>query len=83
MSTSDDLAVAVEYSKSSQGCSLLFKIRIENLKQCGADISWLSTVGSEREILYPPLTFLQPTGRVQTVTAQGLFFTVVELQPHI
>uniref|UniRef100_A0A7S3PZY4 Mono(ADP-ribosyl)transferase n=1 Tax=Chaetoceros debilis TaxID=122233 RepID=A0A7S3PZY4_9STRA len=83
MSTTDDLTVAVEYSKSASGSALLFKIRVENLKQYGADISWLSTNGSEHEILYPPLTFMQPTGRVQTITIHGLFYTVVEVQPHI
>ena len=31
----------------------------------GADVQWLSAFPGEAEILYPPLTYLQPTGRSQ------------------
>tara|TARA_B110001452_G_scaffold188767_1_gene159065 strand:+ start:358 stop:579 length:222 start_codon:yes stop_codon:yes gene_type:complete len=30
--------------------------------QYGADIQWLSAFPEEAEVLYPPLTYLQPTG---------------------
>jgi len=39
----------------------------------------------EHEILFPPLTHLQPTGRRQTVqgegAAAGVSFTVIEVRP--
>ena len=31
----------------------------------GADVQWLSAFPGEAEILYPPLTYLKPTGRLQ------------------
>lgn len=83
MSTTRDLKTAVAYSKSDEGCSLLFKIKVENMKQLGADVSWLSAFPTEEEILYPPLTFLQPTGRVETTSIDNTMFTIVEIQPHV
>eukprot|EP00554_Chaetoceros_debilis_P003718 CAMPEP_0194086784 /NCGR_PEP_ID=MMETSP0149-20130528/22419_1 /TAXON_ID=122233 /ORGANISM="Chaetoceros debilis, Strain MM31A-1" /LENGTH=703 /DNA_ID=CAMNT_0038769963 /DNA_START=69 /DNA_END=2177 /DNA_ORIENTATION=- len=78
MSTTKNVKIAAEYSNCSQGNALLFKFKIGNMKQFGADISWLSAFPSEAEILYPPLTFLQPTGRVETTTINGMLLTVVE-----
>ena len=83
MSTTRDLKIAVEYSKSLDGNGLLLKFKLDNIKQFGADVSWLSAFPTEEEILYPPLTFLQPTGRVETTTINGVAFTTVELQPHL
>jgi hypothetical protein len=53
------------------------------MKQLGADVSWLSAFPIEEEILYPPLTFLQPTGRVETTSIDNTMFTIVEIQPHV
>ncbi len=83
MSTTRDLKIAVEYSKSSEGNALLLKFRVDNIKQFGADVSWLSAFPQEEEILYPPLTFLQPTGRVETTTIKGMAFTTIEIEPHL
>ena len=73
MSTTTDPVVAVAYGQSPD--SLLFKIIIKNFMSCGADISFLSCFPSEREYVFPPLTFLQPTGRpveeVRIVPANG------------
>ena len=41
------------------------KIVTSNNLQRGADLTFLSMFPSEAETLYPPLTFVQPTGRVQ------------------
>ena len=38
---------------------------------------------SSPQVLYPPLTYLQPTGRVQTVKVGPLNFKVVEVTPTI
>lgn len=79
MSTTNSLSIATMYSKSIEGNALLFKIKVDNMKQLGADISWLSAFPQEEEILYPPLTYLQPTGKVETTTIDNLLFTIVEV----
>jgi hypothetical protein len=83
MSTTTDLEVAVLYSLSQQ--SLLFKIVASNFLSTGADLQWLSVFPGEAEIVYPPLTFLEPTGRTQEVSemrdGQLLHFTVIEVTP--
>ena len=83
LSTTKDLKIAVEYSKSTEGNALLFKFKIDNMKQLGADLKWLSAFPAEEEILFPPLTFLQPTGRVETTTISGMAFTTIEVVPHV
>jgi hypothetical protein len=69
MSTTLDISVAVRYCLSQQ--SLLFKIVSGGFMTMGADVQWLSAFPGEAEILYPPLTYLKPTGRSQVV-ASGL-----------
>ena len=65
MSMTMNLGVAVRYSLSQQ--SLLFKVTVPDFMTMGADVQWLSAFPSEREILYPPLTYLKPTGRTQAI----------------
>jgi hypothetical protein len=81
MSTTTDIKIAVSYGLSSQ--SLLFKIITDNDLQRGADLQWLSAFPSEAEVLYPPLTFLQPTGRMQEIEVEAHRFTVVEVRPTL
>ena len=40
------------------------------------------TLRQEREFLYPPLTFLAPTGRTHHLRHDGTHFTIVEVVPH-
>ena len=80
MSTTSDLEVTVRYSLSEN--SLLFKIIAPNFLTMGADLKWLSVFPGESEILYPPLTYLQATGRTQTVQCDRYTFKIVEVQPH-
>ncbi len=51
----------------------------------GADLQWLSAFPGEAEMLYPPLTFLKPTGRTDTVSVtrddEQCVFVVVEVEP--
>ena len=49
----------------------------------GVNLEWISAFPEESEILFPPLTYLQPTGRRQTVEIDGMHFTIVEVQPTI
>jgi hypothetical protein len=84
MSTTRDLAVAVRYCLSPK--SLLLKLVCPNFMTTGADVHWLSAYPEEAEVLFPPLTYLQPTGRTETVTirrgGEELSFTVVEVHPQ-
>ena len=85
MSTTRDLGVAVRYSLSKH--SLLFKIVAADFMATGADVQWLSAFPGEAEVLYPPLTYLKPTGRtdfIKVARDDGHFeicFEVVELKP--
>jgi len=81
MSTTTDLKVAVHYGLSAG--SLLFLLKVDNFLQYGAELQWLSAFPGEAEVLYPPLTYLQPTGRVQIVTVGANSFKVVEVTPNI
>jgi hypothetical protein len=69
MSTTRELSVAVRYCLSNQ--SLLFKIVSDGFMTMGADVQWLSAFPGEAEILYPPLTYLKPTGRSQVTRRTG------------
>ena len=81
MSTTLDLKVAVAYGTSER--SLLLKFKVGNFMQLGADMQWLSAFPSEAEICYPPLTYLKPTGRVQTVRVEDRQFDVIEVEPFM
>lgn len=85
MSTTTDPEVAVRYSLS--GKSLIFKIVPDIFMSIGAELQWLSAFPSEAEILYPPLTYLKPTGRFDQITVQrpegNVTFDVVEVVPYI
>ena len=85
LSTTSDLGVAVQYSLSK--ASLFFKIVADNWLSVGVNVQWLSAFPEERELIYPPLTFLQPTGRSETLEVvrhgKPLSITVVEVRPVI
>ena len=86
MSTTKELSVAVRYCLSPH--SLLFKIVSPNFMTMGADVQWLSAFPGEAEILYPPLTYLKPSGRTQVVEVvdrdgKVCEFTVVEVYPQL
>ena len=63
MSTTRDLAVAVRYCLSPK--SLLLKLICPGFMTTGADVHWLSAFPEEAEILFPPLTFLDPLGALR------------------
>ena len=84
MSTTTDLAVAVRYSISDH--SLLFRIVVDCFMHTGADLKWLSAFPEESEVLFPPLTYLKPTGKTDNIVVERngerVFFHVVEVTPH-
>ncbi len=88
MSTTTDLDTAIAYSISDDPKikhSLIFKILTENNLQRGADLQWLSAFPNEAEVLYPPVTYLQPTREKisEDIEVDGYTFTVLEVKPTI
>uniref|UniRef100_A0A6U4NU57 Tyrosine-protein kinase ephrin type A/B receptor-like domain-containing protein n=1 Tax=Hemiselmis andersenii TaxID=464988 RepID=A0A6U4NU57_HEMAN len=85
MSTTTSIGVAVQYSLSSH--SLLFKLNARDFMVIGADLRWLSAFPAEEEVLYPPLTYLKPTGRREVVRVERgegeVAFEVVEVEPQM
>jgi hypothetical protein len=81
MSTTTNIDTAVAYGMSKS--ALIFKIISENKLQRGADLQWVSAFPTEREFLYPPLTYLQPTNRQQQIDIEGYSFMVVEVKPTL
>ena len=67
MSTTRDYREACGYAvrKGKTDGALLMKIVTSNILQRGVDLTFLSMFPDEAETLFPPLTFVQPTGRVQ------------------
>lgn len=76
MSTTKDLSIAVQYGSGGNTC-LLVKITTEDFKTRGADLTYLSAFPGEREYLFPPLTYLKPTGRTDKFKVYELFNTVL------
>lgn len=64
---------------------MLFKLKLQNPLDHGASLDWLSAFPAESEVLYPPLTFLQPTNRIQSIESKksGASVTIIELQPNL
>ena len=82
MSTTTDLRVATSYSLHGNG-SLLLKLKVSNFMQMGANLKWISAFPNEAEVLFPPLTYLHPTGRKQHIVVGKYSFDVLEFEPHL
>ena len=81
MSTSIELEVAAQYSAST--VCLILLLRVDTALSRGADLTWLSAFPREAESLYPPLTYLKPTGRKQSISLRNGGFNVVEVEPRL
>jgi len=90
MSTTANLAIAVQYSLSTH--ALLFRIMTKSFMQRGVDLQFLSAFPSEAEYLFPPLTFLRPVQKadikissddVKELGDAEVEYTVVELEPFM
>ena len=75
------MEVAIHYGLSQD--SLLFHLKVDNFMHYGADLQWVSAFPGEGEVLYPPLTYLQPTGRLQRIYVGKNCLKVVEVHPSI
>lgn len=84
MSTTTDLAVALRYAfKGLNAPALLFRIVSLNSLTRGCDLQWLSMFPGESENLFPPLTFIQPTGNKRSLALNGCQVTVVEVASNL
>ena len=79
MSTTSSLKVAMEYSAGEK--ALLLRIKTKNFMTRGPSISFLSAFPLEQEFLYPPLTYLHPTGDEQRLRVDDATFTVIDVEP--
>lgn len=82
MSTTSSKKVAADFAKKSKTSPLLLKLSSNDFMSHGADISFLSVYPEEKEILYPPLTYLGPTRRERSIEViDGVEYQVVEVKP--
>ena len=81
MSTTTSLKVAMEYCASKS--ALILRLNTSSFMERGADIGFLSAFPNEKEVLYPPLTFLRATGAKQTVTVGDGSVTILEVIPSM
>ena len=80
MSSTTDLGIASGYAYGDSKSSIIFRIITKNRLQRGADLQWLSAFPNESEVLFSPLTYMQPTGRKQKISVGQSHFTVVEVE---
>tara|TARA_B100000795_G_C22620563_1_gene368693 strand:- start:14 stop:790 length:777 start_codon:yes stop_codon:yes gene_type:complete len=85
MSTTSDLTVSLSYLRDISAGALIFKLKVPDALAHGADLQWISTFPGEAEVLYPPLTYLRPTGRIQEVVSEfsSCAVTVIEVIPDL
>ena len=79
MSTTSDLKVAMEYSASPK--AVLLRLHTKNFMTRGPDISFLSAFPVEAEYLFPPLTYLSPTGTTEMLEVDDAVYHVVDVEP--
>jgi hypothetical protein len=81
MSTTSNLNVALSYLGDFSTTALILKLKVPDALAHGADLQWISVFPGEAEVLYPPLTFLRPTGRIQEVVSESssCAVTVIEV----
>ena len=62
---------------------LLLKVEAGNMYDCGADIQWLSMYPAEKEVLFPPLTYMKATHiQGEAVGSHPLDCTVITVTPR-
>jgi hypothetical protein len=92
----EEYATRPDESGRAPQVSLLFKIVVDNFMLSGSDIAFLSCFPTEAEWLFPPNTYLLPTGHgaasgdltgstrrrgVMEKTEDGLDIEVIEVKP--
>lgn len=79
MSTTTDIEVAGQYAQSKH--PLILCVHCTSFMNRGSDISWVSMYAHEKEILYPPLTFLKVLGMRKIHDCEGGY--IVDVEPVI
>eukprot|EP00965_Chrysotila_dentata_P087151 2876950-Pleurochrysis_carterae.AAC.1 len=83
-STTSDYMVALHYSSGPNAEKrLLFQVSTSSFIDRGASLQYLSAFPDEAEFLYPPLTYLKPTGKQEVMQVGSIEYTVIEVIPHI
>ena len=59
----------------------VLRLVVRNATRFGGAVGYLSVNPAECEVLYPPLTFLEPTGNYQVETIGSTRLTVIEVVP--
>ena len=80
-STTRDISVALLYSRGAAE-SILLRIVARSFMQLGGDLQYLSAFPQEKELLFPPLTFMQPTGRRAKIRHGCQVLNVLEVEPQ-
>ena len=80
-STTSRLEVAARYASAAGKTALLFCIKSSTFMNTGVDISDFSAFPHEKEFLYPPLTYMHPTGTTHRLVRNEVTFDVVEVEP--
>lgn len=86
LSTTSSLEVALAYGISSS--TALMRLSTSTFIQRGANLGYLSAFPEEQEILYPPLTYLQPTAppievEIDLGDGESITYQVLAVVPHI
>ena len=72
---------------AGSGSLLLLKLRVDEISQCGADLSFLSVFPHEKEIVFPPCTYLEPRGdheeKIRVPGGGEVSLKVIEVTPHV
>ncbi|EOD33341.1 hypothetical protein EMIHUDRAFT_111908 [Emiliania huxleyi CCMP1516] len=80
-STTSRLEVAARYASAAGKTALLFCIKSSTFMNTGVDISDFSAFPHEKEFLYPPLTYMHPTGTTHRLVRNEVTFDIVEVEP--
>merc|ERR1712196_98603 len=83
-STTTDIGIAVSFSASKN--VLIMQLHCRSFMHRGANLAFLSAYPDQVEYLYPPLTYLAPTGRahkhtVTLPTGGEATITVIQVEP--
>ena len=85
MSATADLDVAVRAARWRRAAARARRCSsacTTNIMQRGAQLAFLSVTPHEKEFLYPPLTYLKPTGLTTEITFDDVTYTVIDVVPH-
>ena len=73
--------MALRYAASAN--SLILELRTSSFMERGANLEYISAFPEEAEILFPPLTFLKPTGQQEVFQMGEHKFTLVVVEPRL